>query len=221
MTARPLRLVILLSGRGSNMAALVRACAVPGYGVVPVGVLSDRPDAGGLALARDLSVVTRVVAARDYRMRDDFDAALARTIDALEPDLVALAGFMRILGSAFVARYRGRLLNVHPSLLPHYKGLHTHRRVLEAGDTEHGCSVHYVTEELDGGPVVLQGRLRIRAGEDATALSARVQRCEHILYPRVVGWIASGRLRYGPTGPELDGRHLAAPIQEVCDVEPA
>lgn len=213
----PLRLAILISGRGSNMAAIARACAAGAINARVACVGADRADAAGLGLARSLGIETFTVLPAEHGSRAGFDAALAARLDACKPDLVVLAGFMRILGDGFVAGLRGRMLNIHPSLLPKHKGLHTHRRALAAGDTLHGCSVHYVTEELDGGPVVLQGRLRIAAGEDEARLSARVQALEHILYPRAIGWIAAGRLAWHDDRVWLDGKWLTAPITEDFD----
>mgnify|MGYP001025845201 CR=1 FL=1 len=223
MTGRtaPLRLAILISGRGSNMLAIARACAAGAIDAQVAGVIADRADAAGLAAARGLGLEAFALPARDFASRAAFEAALGTRLDALRPELVILAGFMRILGAGFVARYPGRMLNIHPSLLPAYRGLHTHRRVLEAGERLHGCSVHYVTEELDGGPVVLQGRLTVRADEDEQALSARVQAIEHNLYPRAIGWIATGRLAWRDERAWLDGRPLAAPIVEDFDATEA
>ncbi|HKT71377.1 MAG TPA: phosphoribosylglycinamide formyltransferase [Steroidobacteraceae bacterium] len=217
MTARSpasLRLVILISGRGSNMAAIARACGDGSIHARVAVVICDRPAVAGVPLARDLGLEAHVVPYRASPDRAAFEAALGETIDAYTPDLVILAGFMRILTPAFVARYAGRMLNIHPSLLPRYPGLHTHRRVLEAGDREHGSSVHYVTAELDGGPVVLQSRITVRTGEPEAQLSARVQATEYIIYPRVIGWIATGRLAWRNDRPWLDGQPLAAPVVE-------
>lgn len=213
MTAAALRLAILISGRGSNMAAIAAACG-KGLHAQVVSVIADRAAAPGLALAQARGIATSTVVAKDFTDRTQFESRLVAEIDAARPDLVVLAGFMRILGAPFVAHYAGRMLNVHPSLLPKHKGLNTHQRVLDAGDAWHGCSVHYVTEDLDGGPVVAQGRLRLRAGEDSDALSARVQSLEHILYPRVIGWIAQGRLAWHDGTPWFDGAPLAAPVTE-------
>lgn len=214
----PARLVVLISGRGSNMAAIARACAAGEVAARIVRVIADREDAAGLGIARELGIESQAVPRAAFQGREAFEAELRREIDAARPDLVVLAGFMRILGQGFVTAYAGRLLNIHPSLLPRHKGLHTHRRVLEAGEPEHGASVHFVTAELDGGPVVLQARLRVLPGDDEARLSARVQRCEHSIYPRVVHWFASGRLRCGATGVELDGRPLTSPLVEDFDV---
>ncbi|MBK7249534.1 MAG: phosphoribosylglycinamide formyltransferase [Gammaproteobacteria bacterium] len=210
----PLPLAVLISGRGSNMAAIARACA---SGEIPARiavVVADSTAAAGIELARSLGLRTAVVPAAAHAGRAPFEDALEAALAPHGAELIVLAGFMRILSAAFVARHRGRALNIHPSLLPKHKGLHTHRRVLEAGETLHGASVHYVTEELDGGPVVLQGRVRVQPGDDEAALSARVQRCEHIIYPRVIGWIAAGRLVWREERPWLDGVPLPAPIVE-------
>ncbi|HNR22708.1 MAG TPA: phosphoribosylglycinamide formyltransferase [Steroidobacteraceae bacterium] len=218
MTAPPpLRLAILISGRGSNMAAIARACATRTINARVACVGTDRADAAGLDTARALGIDAFAVLPAAYASRPEFETALAARLDECRPDLVVLAGFMRILGDAFVARYRGRMLNIHPSLLPKYKGLHTHRRALAAGDPMHGCSVHFVTEELDGGPVVLQGRLRVAPGEDEQRLSARVQALEHIVYPRAIGWIAAGRLAWRDDRVWLDDKLLTAPITEDFD----
>ena len=215
MTGRdPLRLAILISGRGSNMAAIARACA-EGLINARVGlVLSERPGVAGLDTARALGIETRTVAwagaTERPRFEDELDAALA----AARPDVIVLAGFMRILSEQFVAARAGRILNIHPSLLPKYRGLHTHRRVLEAGDRVHGASVHFVTAELDGGPLILQSRVAVRPGDTEDTVSARVQATEHIIYPRVIGWLADGRLAWREDGPWLDGKPLEAPVVE-------
>jgi len=203
-----MRLAILISGRGSNMATIARSGA-------PVAVvISDNPDAGGLALARSLGIETRVVPWSGAARRPDFEAALAQAIDQSGADLVVLAGFMRILSAAFAERYAGRMLNIHPSLLPKYRGLHTHQRVLEAKDAEHGASVHFVTAELDGGPLLLQSRVPVKTDDTEATLSARVQATEHIIYPRVIGWIADGRLRWHDGQAWLDNRPLDRPVME-------
>lgn len=213
----PLRLAILISGRGSNMAAIARDCASGKVAAEVALVLADRADAVGLETARSLGLPALAIPRADYADRDAFEAELRRRIDGAAADLVVLAGFMRILGRDFVDGYAGRLLNIHPSLLPRHKGLGTHQKVLDAGEAEHGASVHFVTAELDGGPVVLQGKVGVRRGDDVASLSARVQRAEHRIYPTVVHWYATGRLRCGAHGVELDGRPLAAPLVEDCD----
>lgn len=181
-------IVVLISGRGSNMRALVEA------GLPVAAVVSNRPDAAGLAFAASRGIPTRVVDHKAYAGREPFDAALAEAIDAFAPSLVALAGFMRILTSGFVARYAGRMLNIHPSLLPAFPGLDTHARALAAGVKAHGCTVHFVTPELDHGPIVIQAVVPVRAGDDADALAARVLAQEHVVYPRAARWFLDGRL---------------------------
>ena len=210
----PLRLAVLISGRGSNMATIARAGIDGTLNAQSVLVLSDRADAAGLGVARNLGVEAQVVAWRGAAGRDEFERALAEAIDASKPDLVVLAGFMRVLSKAFVERYAGRMLNIHPSLLPRYRGLHTHRRVLEASDSEHGASVHFVTAELDGGPVALQSKVQVAAGDTEASLQARVQATEHIIYPRVIGWIAAGRLAAHGDRVWLDGKPLNEPVVE-------
>lgn len=185
------KLVILISGRGSNMEAIVRA-QIPGAEVS--AVIANRPDAAGLAFAVDHGIVTQVVDHKAYPSREAFDAALADAIDAYRPDLVVLAGFMRVLTDAFVARYAGRLLNIHPSLLPSFPGLHTHRKAIEAGVRVHGATVHFVTPTLDCGPVVIQAAVPVLPGDDEAALARRVLEQEHRIYPQAVRWFVDGRL---------------------------
>jgi phosphoribosylglycinamide formyltransferase 1 len=207
----PLRLAVLISGRGSNMTAIVRGCLAGDIVARPVIVIADRPQAAGLARAASLGVPTATVAAGSGA---PFEQQLDETLAAAQPDFVALAGFMRVLSAAFVARYAGRMLNIHPSLLPAYRGLHTHRRVLAAGERVHGASVHFVTAELDGGPVVLQSKLAVQPGDTEATLAARVQATEHIIYPRALGWFAQGRLAWHDNAAWLDGRRLEAPVVE-------
>ena len=209
----PLRVVVLISGAGSNLQALIEAQARERYRIV--GVVSNRPAAAGLDRARAAGIPALAVDHSAFADRPAFEAALGATLERLAPDLIVLAGFMRVLTADFVARFAGRMLNVHPSLLPAYRGLDTHARVLAAGERWHGCSIHYVTAELDGGPVVLQGRLAVQPEDTAASLQARVQALEHQLYARVVGWIAQGRLRWQDAGPCFDGAPLSAPLQ--CD----
>ncbi|KVA29490.1 phosphoribosylglycinamide formyltransferase [Burkholderia cepacia] len=199
------KLVILISGRGSNMEAIVRACAQERWPAEIAAVIANRPDAAGLAFAASHGVATAVVDHRSFDGRDSFDAALAAEIDRFVPDLVVLAGFMRILTPAFVRRYEGRLLNIHPSLLPSFKGIHTHQQALDAGVALHGASVHFVIPELDSGAIVAQGAVPVRAGDDAAALAQRVLAVEHVLYPRAVRWFIEGRLRLE------NGRAVVAP----------
>jgi phosphoribosylglycinamide formyltransferase-1 len=203
---------VLISGRGSNLLALEQATRDGRIDGRIVRVISDRADAAGIPAARALGLETQVLERAPGMDRAAYGEALSAALERSGAALVALAGFMRILDGAFVRCWQGRLLNIHPSLLPAYRGLHTHRRVLEAGETVHGCTVHYVVEELDAGPAVIQGRLAVRPGEDEAALSARVQRLEHIIYPRAVGWCAAGRLAWRDGAALLDGRVLSAAV---------
>lgn len=182
--------VILISGRGSNMRSIVDA----GLPADIRAVISNRPDAAGLAYARDRCITTEVVDHTAYPDRAAFDAALAACIDRHAPELVVLAGFMRILTPGFVEHYRGRMINIHPSLLPAFTGLHTHRRAIEAGCRVAGATVHFVTGELDGGPIIAQAAVPVLAGDTETTLAARVLVQEHLLYPQVVRWFVDGRL---------------------------
>jgi phosphoribosylglycinamide formyltransferase 1 len=188
------RIVVLISGRGSNMEAIVRRAAEEAWSARVVAVIANRPDAGGLAFAAARGIATAVVDHKAYASREAFEQALAQAIDAHAPDLVLLAGFMRILGADFVRGYAGRLLNIHPSLLPAFPGLHTHRRAIEAGCKLAGATVHFVTPELDHGPIVLQAAVPVLAGDDEAALSARVLAREHVIYPLAVRWFCEGQL---------------------------
>ena len=212
-TRTPLGAAILISGRGSNMMAIARACLAGSIAARVAVVISDRADAPGLSRARELGIETAVLE-ESQPGGAAFERSLAAILDARTADVIALAGFMRILSGPFVARYLGRMFNIHPSLLPGYRGLHTHRRVLEAGETEHGSSVHFVTAELDAGPVVLQSKVAVVRGDTEATLSARVQATEHIIYPRVVGWFAERRLTWRDGAAWLDGRRLDTPIVE-------
>jgi phosphoribosylglycinamide formyltransferase-1 len=206
------RVVVLVSGRGSNLKAIG---AQADAGALPVrieSVVSDRADAGALDWARDRGIPAVVLSPRDFVDRVAYGRALGDLVEGYAPQLVVLAGFMRILSDEFVLRFSGRMLNIHPSLLPRYPGLHTHRRALEAGDREHGASVHFVTPELDGGPVVLQARVPVLPGDDEDTLAARVLREEHVIYPRCVGWFAAGRLALRDGAVWLDGKPLSAPV---------
>jgi phosphoribosylglycinamide formyltransferase-1 len=180
--------VVLISGRGSNMQALMEA------GLPVAAVISNRENAAGLEIAAKRGVAIRTVAHKTYPTREAFDVALAEEIDRHSPKLVALAGFMRILTPAFVSRYAGRLMNIHPSLLPAFPGLDTHQRALAAGVKVHGCSVHFVTEQLDHGPIIAQAAVPVRPDETPEGLAARVLRQEHLVYPRAVRWFLEGRL---------------------------
>ena len=208
----PLPIAILISGRGSNMRVIAEQAAA---GRLPVDirvVASDQPNAAGLQTAASMGLKTEVLAPRAFADRPSYDAALARLVASYEPKLIVLAGFMRILTPQFIAPFAGRILNVHPSLLPKYRGLHTHRRALEACDPEHGVSIHFVTEELDGGPVVVQACIDVRAGDTEQSLSARVQRQEHTIYPQVIEWFANGRLSLSGERVILDGKVLEQPV---------
>ena len=202
--------VVLLSGNGGNLQAMLDSFKGDDQPVRICAVISNCADAFGLQRARDAGIPARVLDHKDYEGREAFDAALADLIDSFEPHLVVLAGFMRILTGDFVRHYQGRLLNIHPSLLPRYKGLHTHQRALEAGDTEHGCSVHFVTEELDGGPLVVQAVITVELQDSPATLAQRVHVQEHRIYPLAIRWFAEGRLRLNAEGALLDGQLLAA-----------
>jgi phosphoribosylglycinamide formyltransferase 1 len=201
-----LPLVVLISGGGSNLQAIIDRAADGSLPVEIRGVISNQADAFGLERARRADLPTCVIDHRDYPDRESYDAALMQAIDDFAPGLVALAGFMRILTPALVRHYRGRMFNIHPSLLPRYPGLHTHRRALEAGDQEHGATVHFVTEQLDGGPRILAGAGAVHAGRRRGTLAARVLAREHILYPTAIRWFAEGRLGRRVRGPEAARR---------------
>ena len=201
--------VVLISGSGSNLQALIDSQAEDNPARIRA-VISNRADAFGLTRAQDADIPTAVLDHKAFDGRESFDAALMAVIDEHAPDLVILAGFMRILTPGFVRHYQGRLLNIHPSLLPKYKGLDTHRRALEAGDSEHGCSVHFVTEELDGGPVAIQAALAVKPGENIEQLTRRVHSAEHQIYPLAMRWFAEGRLRLAEQGAMLDDVNLPA-----------
>jgi len=188
------RIVILLSGRGSNMQAIVEACAAEGWPAEVAAVVSNKADAAGLAWAAQRGIATAVVDHRAHPDRETYDAELARVIDGFAPDLLVLAGFMRILSAGFVRHYEGRLLNVHPSLLPAFPGLHTHRRAIEQGCKLAGATVHFVTAELDHGPIVAQAAVPVLPGDDEASLSARVLEREHVIYPLAVRWFVEDRL---------------------------
>ena len=209
----PLRIAVLASGRGSNLAALLAAHGRGELAAEFVLVASDKATAGALRLAEDAGIPTLVLDPKAYPDRRAFDMDLFGRLAASGAELVVLAGFMRILDGEAIAPWAGRMLNIHPSLLPKYRGLHTHRRALEAGDLEHGASVHFVTAELDGGPVVAQAVLRIESNEDEHRLAQRLLPLEHRLLPAVVTLIAEGRLAWRDDAPWLDGAPLAVPLQ--------
>lgn len=206
------RSVILISGRGSNLRAIVAAVNREGLPLDLCAVISNRPDAAGLAYARTHGIPARALDHTDFPDRLAFDSALCRLIDEYTPDLVILAGFMRILNRDFVEHYQGRMVNIHPSMLPAFPGLDTHRRALAAGVSEHGASVHFVTGEVDGGPIILQARVPVRAQDTPETLAARVLEQEHIIYPQALRWFAEGRLclaqRHGLAVALLDGQEI-------------
>lgn len=214
------RLVVLISGRGRNLAALIAAVNDGRIAADLAAVISNRADAAGLALARDAGVPVQVLPHVDYPDRAAFDAALASALRALEPDIVALAGFMRILTEGFVREFEGRMLNIHPSLLPRHKGLNTHAAVLRDGDAEHGATVHFVTPQLDGGPLVIQGRFTVSAQDGAQQLAERVlEQIECRIYPQAVAWMARGELCCEQGVPRFRDRPLSA-VLSLDDLEP-
>jgi phosphoribosylglycinamide formyltransferase-1 len=188
-------IVVLISGRGSNMEAIVQACATEGWNARIAAVVSNQPDASGLAFARARGIATAVVDHREHASREAFDTALREAIDAFAPSLLVLAGFMRILTPGFVSHYAGRMVNVHPSLLPAFTGLHTHRRAIEAGCKAAGATVHFVTAELDHGPIIAQAVVPVLPGDTEETLAARVLAREHVIYPRAVRWLVDDLLR--------------------------
>lgn len=203
--------VVLISGRGSNMQALVEA------GLPVRAVLSNRPEAAGLAFARERGIATAVVDHRQYSSREAFDQALVAAIDAFTPGLVALAGFMRVLGAGFAQRYANALMNIHPSLLPAFPGLHTHARALSAGVKVHGATVHFVTPELDAGPIVIQAVVPVHAVDDETTLAARVLVQEHVIYPQAVRWFLDGRLSLREGRVDVAGAPAQWVVSAACD----
>jgi phosphoribosylglycinamide formyltransferase-1 len=214
------RIAVLISGQGRNLQAIIDAIAAGRLPATVAGVVSNRADAPGLERARAAGVPAVVVPHVQYAERAAFDAALVDALEALRPDFIAMAGFMRVLGNAAVRRLQGRMVNIHPSLLPKHRGLRTHRGVLEAGDAEHGASVHYVTEELDGGPVAVQGKFSVRPQDDEQMLAERVmQEIELKIYPQALAWMARGELRHTPRGLLFRDRPLAAPLS-LADLEP-
>lgn len=208
-------IVILISGSGSNMQAIIDAVDsgdIPGH---ISAVISNRPDAFGLERAQAAGIHTELLDHTEFKSREIFDLNLIRKIDEFEPDLVILAGFMRILTPDFVRRYNGKLINIHPSLLPKYQGLHTHKRAIEAGDTEHGASVHFVTEELDGGPVFIQASVPVKEGDTPEVLAKRVLIQEHKIFPIAVKWFMEGRVQLENGIPHMDGVSLESRIPRL------
>lgn len=203
-------IVVLISGNGSNLQAIIDACKQKKINGTIRAVFSNKADAFGLERAREENIPAHALEASQFSGREAFDRELVQEIDAYAPDVVVLAGYMRILSPAFVGHYAGRLLNIHPSLLPKYPGLHTHRQVMENGDEEHGTSVHFVTDELDGGPVILQAKVPVFEGDSEDDVTERVQTQEHAIYPLVVSWFVDGRLQMRDGAAWLDGVRLPA-----------
>jgi phosphoribosylglycinamide formyltransferase-1 len=204
------RLAILISGRGSNLQAFIDACATGELNARISIVISNNPDASGLLRAEQAGIPNLCIDHHNYTTREDFDRALVDALHPLEVDLVILAGFMRILTPVLIEPFLGRLMNIHPSLLPNYPGLHTHKRAIEAGDKEAGVTVHFVTQELDGGPPVLQARVPILSEDTPEALAARVATQEHIIYPIAARWFLEGRLALAGAGAILNDKPIAA-----------
>lgn len=208
-----LPVVILISGTGSNMQRIAELAQTNELPVEVRAVISDRADAKGLATATRMGIATASLDPKSFADRPQFDAALATLVAGYAPQLVVLAGFMRILSPVFVAQFAGCMLNIHPSLLPKYPGLHTHRRALESGDSEHGASVHFVTTELDGGPIIIQARIPIARDDTEATLAAHVLKQEHQIFPEAIRLIATGRLKYVLGKAILDGQELITPLQ--------
>ncbi|MBE2293328.1 MAG: phosphoribosylglycinamide formyltransferase [Phycisphaerales bacterium] len=212
-TPRKIRLVVLISGRGSNLQAILDQAASGELPVEVAAVISNRLGVHGLERARQAGVPALELDHKHFADRPEFEAALIELIDQQQADLVVLAGFMRVLTAGFTEHYRGRLFNIHPSLLPKFRGLHTHERAIEAGETEHGASIHFVTAELDGGPIIVQARVPVLVGDDADTLAARVLEQEHRLYPLAIRWFAEQRLRLEGDQLYFDGQALTAPLR--------
>lgn len=206
----PCRLVVLISGSGSNLQAIIDACARGEIKAEIAAVISNKADAYGLERAKNAGIQTRVLSHKDFDSREAYDAELMDIIDNFEPNLVVLAGFMRILTPSLVQKFKGKMLNIHPSLLPKYQGLNTHQRAIDAKDDVHGVSVHFVTEELDGGPVVLQAKVPVLENDTAETLAQRVHQQEHIIYPLVVKWFSEQRLKMEADYAVFDEKKLPA-----------
>ncbi len=213
----PARVVVMLSGSGSNLQAILDATASRHFPAEVVGVISDKPQAYGLERARSAGIPARCVERRGFANSAEFERGLESAIDAFNPDFVALAGFMRILRGDLTRRFAGRMLNIHPSLLPKHKGLDTHQRALDDGDIEHGCTVHLVTPELDAGPAIIQATLSIGESTDADTLARRVLQLEHVIYPMALRWLAEGRLQTASERILLDGLPLDGPVVMPAD----
>ncbi|MEH6472151.1 MAG: phosphoribosylglycinamide formyltransferase [Halopseudomonas sp.] len=204
------RIVVLISGSGSNLQAIIDAVNAKQIDADIAAVISNRPDVKGLQRAKDADIEAITLDHTEYTSREAFDAEMIHLIDGIQPDLIVLAGFMRILTADFTRRYEGKMLNIHPSLLPKYRGLRTHLRAIQEGDSEHGVTVHFVTEELDGGPLVIQAIVPIESNDNPLALAERVLTQEHIIYPLAIKWFAEGRLTYNKGRAEMDGQPLPA-----------
>lgn len=218
--AHPLRVVVLISGSGSNLQALIDGVAAGNLPIEIVAVISNRPEVLGLTRAANAGIPTLVLDHKGFASREAFDQELMRAIDSYTPGLVVLAGFMRILTPEFTQHYLGRMLNIHPSLLPKFQGLHTHQRAIDAGETRHGVTVHFVTAELDGGPAIVQAIVPVLKTDDANVLAKRVQRQEHVIYPLAVKWFAEGDLRMLDGKAELKGELLPACGYQIEANEP-
>lgn len=217
---KKLQVVVLISGSGSNLQALIDGVASSELPISIAAVISNRPDVLGLTRASQAGIPTLVLDHKGFASREAFDTALMQRIDAYNPGLVVLAGFMRILTPAFTQHYLGRMLNIHPSLLPKYQGLHTHQRALDAGEKFHGVTVHFVTAELDGGPAAIQAKVPVLPTDDATLLAKRVQRQEHVIYPLAVKWFAQGKLKMVDSKAMLNGELLPACGYQIEAIEP-
>ena len=212
MTTASAKAAVLISGGGSNLQSIIDASIGGQIDVEVAVVVSNVAGVGGLARAESAGIATECIVNGDFEDRESFDQALIDVLDSYEPDIVILAGFMRILSPVFVNRFAGRLLNIHPSLLPAYPGLHTHQRVIDAGESIHGCTVHFVTEELDCGPAIIQGQVLLDADDTADTLAARVLAVEHKIYPIAADLVARGRVRFDGTEITLDGRPMVEPV---------
>lgn len=204
-----MKIVVLISGNGSNLQAIIDAIE-QGLNVEILAVISNKPDVYGLQRAAEAHIPTQVIPHSNYATRNEFDRALLTAIDNYQPELIVLAGFMRHLGSAFIAHYQGKLINIHPSLLPKYRGLDTHARVLVAGDKIHGATVHFVTDDLDGGPIIAQAAVPVLEDDTEITLKQRVLVAEHLLYPQVIGWFAGQRVSLQDEQVELDGKLVSS-----------
>lgn len=211
------KIVVLISGSGTNLQAIIDACNDDNYPAEVVAVVSNKADAYGLTRAKNAGIASVSLSHKAFASREDYDQALIKEINAFDADLIVLAGFMRILTPSFVQHFRGKLINIHPSLLPKYQGLNTHQRAIDAGDDVHGVSVHFVTEELDGGPVILQAKVPVFEGDSSDDLAARVHEQEHRIYPLVIKWFVENRLNMYEDRAVLDG--IALPISGYANDE--